>query len=158
VALKRFLANERDKAVARKRGGGQVHVALDALTAEQRYALEPVGALVFRRALLLRLFGLAVLDRAGQPATRWRLLWRRLLTWGLVGMIAFFAAGSVALLVAADFASATEREGLLAFGTPKAWICGLSFTGIMLAATIYTVTHPSRSLQDCLAGTWLVPR
>jgi RNA polymerase sigma-70 factor (ECF subfamily) len=41
VALKRFLANEWDKGRARKRGGGENLVALDALTAEQRYALEP---------------------------------------------------------------------------------------------------------------------
>lgn len=41
LALKRFLAKERDKSRARKRGGGQKPVALDGLTAEQRYALEP---------------------------------------------------------------------------------------------------------------------
>ena len=41
LALKRFLAKERDKSRARKRGGGQKPIALDALNAEQRYALEP---------------------------------------------------------------------------------------------------------------------
>jgi RNA polymerase sigma factor (sigma-70 family) len=41
LALKRFLAKERDKSRARKRGGGQKPIALDGLTAEQRYALEP---------------------------------------------------------------------------------------------------------------------
>ncbi len=41
LALKRFLANEWDKERARKRGGDRVLVSLDALTAEQRYALEP---------------------------------------------------------------------------------------------------------------------
>jgi len=45
VALKRFLANARDKALTRKRGGAQIHVSLDALTAEQRYALEPADRL-----------------------------------------------------------------------------------------------------------------
>ncbi|HUF63843.1 MAG TPA: RNA polymerase sigma factor [Verrucomicrobiales bacterium] len=45
VALKRFLVNERDKALTRKRGGAHVHVALDALNAEQRYALEPADQL-----------------------------------------------------------------------------------------------------------------
>lgn len=45
VALKRFLANEWDKLRTRKRGGAQPLVALDALTAEQRYALEPVDRL-----------------------------------------------------------------------------------------------------------------
>jgi RNA polymerase sigma factor (sigma-70 family) len=41
LALKRFLANEWDKARARKRGGSAPPISLDALTAEQRYALEP---------------------------------------------------------------------------------------------------------------------
>jgi|HubBroStandDraft_1064217.scaffolds.fasta_scaffold99494_2 RNA polymerase sigma factor (sigma-70 family) len=41
LALKRFLGKERDKARAGKRGAGQELIALDSLTAEQRYALEP---------------------------------------------------------------------------------------------------------------------
>jgi RNA polymerase sigma factor (sigma-70 family) len=39
IALKRFLANEWDKARAQKRGGGQRFVSLDDL--ENKYALEP---------------------------------------------------------------------------------------------------------------------
>jgi RNA polymerase sigma factor (sigma-70 family) len=45
VALKRFLAKEHDKSQARKRGGGEKPIALDGLTAEQRYALEPAEQL-----------------------------------------------------------------------------------------------------------------
>jgi RNA polymerase sigma factor (sigma-70 family) len=45
IALKRFLANEWDKERARKRGGGTWSISLDALTAEQRYALEPAERL-----------------------------------------------------------------------------------------------------------------
>ena len=41
MALKRFLANEWDAARARKRGGGALPISLEALTPEQRYALEP---------------------------------------------------------------------------------------------------------------------
>lgn len=41
VALKRFLANEWDRARAHKRGGDQVHVPLDTELAEQRYQVEP---------------------------------------------------------------------------------------------------------------------
>lgn len=43
LALKRFLANEWDRARTRKRGGGQPLVALDGLSPEQRYALEPAN-------------------------------------------------------------------------------------------------------------------
>lgn len=42
TAFKCFLANEWDRIRAQKRGGGQEAIALDALTAEQRYSLEPV--------------------------------------------------------------------------------------------------------------------
>ena len=41
AALKHFLSDEWDKATARKRGGGQVILSLDALDAEDRYHLEP---------------------------------------------------------------------------------------------------------------------
>lgn len=42
LALKRFMANEWDRERAAKRGGGETPISLDALAAEQRYALEPV--------------------------------------------------------------------------------------------------------------------
>lgn len=45
LALKRFLANEWDKARAQKRGGQHAVLSLDSLTAEERYALEPADHL-----------------------------------------------------------------------------------------------------------------
>ena len=41
TSLKHFLADEWDKSQAQKRGGGKVHIAIDGLEAEERYALEP---------------------------------------------------------------------------------------------------------------------
>ena len=41
TALKNFLADERDRAKAQKRGAGQPLVSLEALDGEARYALEP---------------------------------------------------------------------------------------------------------------------
>lgn len=43
-AVKHFLANERDKAHALKRGGGVPHLELDATSAEDRYRCEPPAA------------------------------------------------------------------------------------------------------------------
>lgn len=43
AALKYFLANERDRARTQKRGGDLRRIDWDALTAEQRYALEPAS-------------------------------------------------------------------------------------------------------------------
>jgi len=41
ASLKHFLLNERDRVLARKRGGGQVPIPLEFETAEGRYRLEP---------------------------------------------------------------------------------------------------------------------
>ena len=41
TALKRFLAKERDRAKAQKRGGGRGLISLDVRAGEDRYALEP---------------------------------------------------------------------------------------------------------------------
>jgi RNA polymerase sigma-70 factor (ECF subfamily) len=62
IALKRFLANEWDKARTRKRGGGAPPISLDALTAEQRYALEPAEQLSADR-LFERRWALTLLDK-----------------------------------------------------------------------------------------------
>jgi RNA polymerase sigma factor (sigma-70 family) len=61
IALKRFLANEWDKTRAQKRGGGAPPISLDALTAEQRYALEPAEQLTADR-LFERRWALTLLD------------------------------------------------------------------------------------------------
>ena len=45
TAFKCFLANEWDRSRTLKRGGGREIIPLDALTAEQRYALEPADTL-----------------------------------------------------------------------------------------------------------------
>ena len=42
VALRHFLANEREKARAHKRGGGHAPVSIDASAADSRFAHEPV--------------------------------------------------------------------------------------------------------------------
>jgi RNA polymerase sigma factor (sigma-70 family) len=43
ASLSHFLSNERDRARAAKRGGGQTPIPLDGLQPEERYRLEPVN-------------------------------------------------------------------------------------------------------------------
>jgi RNA polymerase sigma-70 factor (ECF subfamily) len=62
VALKRFLANEWDKARTRKRGGGTMPISFDAMSAEQRYALEPAERLSADR-LFERRWALTLLEQ-----------------------------------------------------------------------------------------------
>lgn len=62
IALKRFMANEWHKSRAQKRGGVHTPVALDALTAEERYAIEPADRLTAEQ-LFERRWALTLLDR-----------------------------------------------------------------------------------------------
>jgi RNA polymerase sigma-70 factor (ECF subfamily) len=61
VALKRFLINERERARAQKRGGGQPLIALDDTEAEGRYRLEPADELSADR-IYERRWAVALLD------------------------------------------------------------------------------------------------
>ena len=63
ASLKHFLADERDKASAQKRGGGATFVSLDDETLEERYRLEPVDALDAQK-LFERRWAFTLLDQA----------------------------------------------------------------------------------------------
>jgi RNA polymerase sigma-70 factor (ECF subfamily) len=62
IALKYFLANERDRARAKKRGGGRKVLSLNFENAENQYALEPSDELSPDK-LFERSWALAVLER-----------------------------------------------------------------------------------------------
>jgi len=62
VALKRFLANEWDRARRLKRGGGQVIISLDEVDTESRYLAEPVDDLTPEK-LFDRRWALTLLDQ-----------------------------------------------------------------------------------------------
>ena len=62
AALKHFLANERDRAAAQRRGGGATIIRLDGLDAETRYGLEPAHELTPER-LFERRWALTVLEQ-----------------------------------------------------------------------------------------------
>jgi RNA polymerase sigma-70 factor (ECF subfamily) len=62
AAVKHFLANQRDRARAKKRGGGRAVIAWESLNAEARYRLEPAHELTPER-LFERRWALALLDQ-----------------------------------------------------------------------------------------------
>ncbi|MCU0979011.1 MAG: sigma-70 family RNA polymerase sigma factor [Pirellulaceae bacterium] len=62
AAVKHFLANERDRAQAQKRGGGRAVIAWESLDAEARYRLEPADELTPEK-LFERRWALALLDQ-----------------------------------------------------------------------------------------------
>ncbi len=63
AALNHFLTNDWRRAQAAKRGGGQALISLDAATAEQQYALEPVSDLTPEK-IYERRWALTLLDQA----------------------------------------------------------------------------------------------
>ncbi len=62
VVLKRFLANEWDRANRKKRGGDRQIISLDAQDTEQRYLIEPVDEFTPEKAFHRR-WALAVLEQ-----------------------------------------------------------------------------------------------
>lgn len=69
VCLKNFLANERERASAQRRGGGQPLFSLDGADAETRYALEPADQQT-PDALYERRWALAVLEHTMRDLRR----------------------------------------------------------------------------------------
>src|ERR1035438_8975805 len=63
ASLKHFLADQRDKARAQKRGGGQPIISLDDTTCEDRYRLEPVEVMDAEK-LYERRWALTLLEHA----------------------------------------------------------------------------------------------
>jgi RNA polymerase sigma factor (sigma-70 family) len=62
ASLKNFLANERDKALALKRGGGQAFIPIDTSQAESRFGLDPGHDLSADR-IFERQWALTLLDK-----------------------------------------------------------------------------------------------
>lgn len=95
-----------------------------------------VGVLLFGYAPVLQLFGFAVVDRTGRPASRGRLLARAMVVWGLPlagGLIFLSDPGAAALIPAA--------LGAVAF----------------LIGVPWTIARPARGPHDQLCGTHVVP-
>jgi len=65
AACQHFLANERDRARAKKRGGGRMHVPIDFSEAERRFTLEPAHGLTPEK-LYDRRWALTLLDQVLQ--------------------------------------------------------------------------------------------
>ena len=63
AALRHFLSDQRDRARTVKRGGGAVHISLDAQGAEEGYRLEPVDRMDAER-ILERQWAMTLLGRA----------------------------------------------------------------------------------------------
>jgi hypothetical protein len=100
-------------------------------------------AFVFRGGVILRLFGLAVVDAAGAEVARWRALWRAAVGWSPL----------IALQLLPLPASMTfDRHPMLNWAIVAA-------LGVAMAVGIcWAIVVPARGLHDRLAGVCLAPR
>jgi hypothetical protein len=94
-------------------------------------------ALVVRGGLMLRLLGIAAVDRTGREVRRSRSALRALAAWFAI----------VAAMIAR--ASVGPQYG--------SWVAA-PLVLLFLGGAVYAIVRPERGLQDRLAGTWLVPR
>jgi hypothetical protein len=97
-----------------------------------------VAGLIFRSGLVLLACGLVVGRRDGTRASRARVLWRGVVAWSPV------------LLAPVLLAMFTPVTGVVAAASLLAVLWG--------GLTAWSLMLSDRSLQDRLAGTWLIPR
>jgi eukaryotic-like serine/threonine-protein kinase len=101
-----------------------------------------IGALAARGGFTLRAFGASLVTANGSDASRLRALVRALIAWSPV--LLFF----VMVKVVASPQKMTAGAALLLTLVPAA----------LLAGAVWAWRHPSRGIQDRIAGTWIVPR
>jgi hypothetical protein len=101
-----------------------------------------LGALVTGSGCTFRPFGAALVNARGQRASRLRALWRAAVTWTPIGV--------TLIVVKLSPDPPHYRVDLLVLET--------ALMAFVAGAAAWAVSHPSRSVQDRLAGTWVVPR
>jgi uncharacterized RDD family membrane protein YckC/predicted Ser/Thr protein kinase len=116
--------------------------------------VELAGALIFRMSPVLRLFGFAVVTRAGLVASRARLLARWALVWLPAGGALFLCVGLLFYLADVSPEAAEHNEAFVR-GSAVAIIGVIILAADALA--LYAALRPHASIQDRLARTRLVP-
>ena len=101
-----------------------------------------VGALVTGSGFTFRPFGAVLVNGRGKRASRLRALWRVAVTWTPICL--------TFVLVKMSPKPPDYRLGLLTLQTVV--------VALAVAAAVWAIYHPSRSIQDRLSGTWIVPR
>jgi hypothetical protein len=101
-----------------------------------------LGALITGSGFTFRPFGAALVNRRGKRASRLRALWRAFVTWTPLCV--------TMIVVKMSPDPPNYRVDLLVLET--------ALMAFVAGAAAWAVFHPSRSVQDRLAGTWVVPR
>jgi eukaryotic-like serine/threonine-protein kinase len=118
--------------------------------------VELLGGIIFGQSPVLRLFGLALLDKRGWPAgrgrafLRWVVIWMPATVVGLpVASLAIARIGMNQVLIVSDAMSKSVSV---------ATVLGILITAVaFLGFVTYAIWRPERSFADWLAGTRLAP-
>jgi len=102
-----------------------------------------ITAPAFGGGLTMKLLGMAVVREDGSPASRWHCLGRAAIAW------------SVPLAVVLLLMDVGPWDPIPS--KVEVWIAFFVVL-FMFVGAIWAIRHPSRGLQDRLAGTWVVPR
>jgi serine/threonine protein kinase len=101
-----------------------------------------IGALAGGGGFSFRAVGAALVNARGEPASRLRALSRAAVTWSpIFGMLAVL-----------EYGPKLDDAGA---GTI---LLQSSFVALLLVCAAWAIMRPSRSIQDRIAGTWIVPR
>lgn len=117
--------------------------------------VELVGAVIFGQHLLLRLFGLALVDAQGRPASRGLLLWR----WAVLLLPAggvVYVLGALSLFVGLHMV-ASELASLLPLPDTQ-WLHLGWLLLPALVVLVWMMSRRDRFVHDRIVGTWLVVR
>jgi len=101
-----------------------------------------IGALAARGGFTLRAFGARLVTADGRDASRLRALVRAAVAWSPL----------VLWIVTVKFAPAVQQTT-----AATAWLYTL-VVALVLGGAAWAWRHPSRGIQDRIAGTWIVPR
>jgi hypothetical protein len=101
-----------------------------------------IGAVTTGSGFTFRPFGAMLVNKRGKRPSRVRALWRAIVTWTPV------------VLALALFALQPKH------GDARPSVLALQYALMlgMAAAAVWAILRPSRSIQDRLSGTWIVPR
>jgi hypothetical protein len=150
ASLGSFIALQQQATEGQQRMAGKARVAATGAMLALGLLLEAAFGVIFafflRGGLLLRVFGLAVVDRRGLRASRLRAAWRALVAWAPA------AAASAVLInfgVLVDAGKSAAHPGWTAIAVGAAVI--------FAAGGAFAALRPARSLQDRAAGTSIVP-
>jgi hypothetical protein len=104
-----------------------------------------VSSLLVRGGVLMRLLGLAVVDRRGQLVRRPLSVCRAVIAW------------SPTLIMWAWFGISMALGRSFEQTFSAVWLVALTFA-VSLAGAAWTIAHPAQSWQDRATRTWVVPR